>query len=234
MTTALAISHDDLPDIRSAQLPALYEKARTDLAACARIDECKDWADKHAALASYAKQADDDQLQQFCIRIQARAVRRCGELLQTFQAPKGGDRKSSEYQSGGAPTVISQRRAAEQAGMSKDQEVQAVRVANVPEDEFEAAIEQLHPATVTQLAAAGRKPIVPAADKTVAVVPGFADATNVLGTMNEFAAFCQTHDPRVVALALYPHEVGPLRDKLHVVTTWLAGFRTCLDREFEP
>ena len=38
--------------------------------------------------------------------------------------------------------------------MSKDQQVQAVRVANVPEDEFEEAVES--GATVTKLAGMGR------------------------------------------------------------------------------
>lgn len=40
---------------------------------------------------------------------------------------------------------MTQRVAAEQAGMSKDQEVQAVRVANVPAEEFELAVESDDP-----------------------------------------------------------------------------------------
>ena len=51
-----------LPSIANAQLPEKYEAAKTALAECARIDECKDWADKAHAMASYAKQADDDSL----------------------------------------------------------------------------------------------------------------------------------------------------------------------------
>jgi hypothetical protein len=74
---------------------------------------------------SYAKVADDDSLRQLADRIQARAVRRMGELLKQFDG-RGDHRKN-----GGAPTS-SQREVAEQAGISKDQQVQAVRVANVP------------------------------------------------------------------------------------------------------
>src|SRR5947207_14702595 len=118
--TALALRHEDLPDIGAAQLPERYERAKTALAECARIDECKDWADKMAALASYAKQADDDDLQGLCVRIQGRAVRRCGELLQAFQtAPQGGRPK----QNGVGAHTVSQREAAEHAGMSKHPEV---------------------------------------------------------------------------------------------------------------
>jgi len=58
---------------------------RRALATCERIDECKDWADKAAALASYAKQADDQTLHHLATRISARAIRRAGELLQQFE-----------------------------------------------------------------------------------------------------------------------------------------------------
>jgi hypothetical protein len=85
-----------------------------------------------AALASYAKQADDTTLHDFAVRISSRAIKRCGELLQTFQSPGGRPSKTSD----GADTSFSQRDAAQQAGLSKRQEVTAVRVANVPAEEF--------------------------------------------------------------------------------------------------
>jgi hypothetical protein len=111
------------------------------------------WANKAKALASYARQAEDDTLRKLADRIQARAVRRAGQLLKTFQTgPKGGRPKSG----GGTPTV-SQRKAAADAGMSKDQQVTAVRVANVPEDIFEVAVESDAPPTVTKLAEIGKR-----------------------------------------------------------------------------
>ncbi len=70
-----------LPSISDARLPASYERAKSALAECSRIDECKEWADKAEALASYAKQAKDDGLRILADRIQARAINRCGELL---------------------------------------------------------------------------------------------------------------------------------------------------------
>jgi len=57
------------------------EAAKTSLAQCARTDECVKWADKAAALASYAKQAGDDSLWKMAVRIRARAIERCGYLL---------------------------------------------------------------------------------------------------------------------------------------------------------
>ncbi len=53
-----------------AQLPQTYQSAKTALAECASIDECQTWADKAAALASYAKQANDDELMKMAVRIQ--------------------------------------------------------------------------------------------------------------------------------------------------------------------
>jgi hypothetical protein len=120
------------------------------LASCASIDECRDWAKKAEALASYAKQADDDTLHKFALRIQARAVRRCGELLKKFDA-RGAHRKN------GGATTSSQRQTAKQAGMSRDQQVTAVRVANIPTGKFESAVEGPARTTVTKLAEMGKQ-----------------------------------------------------------------------------
>jgi hypothetical protein len=56
------INHDQLPSIPNAKLPAAYTVAKRALAECGKVDECKDWADKAAALGSYAKQSGDKSL----------------------------------------------------------------------------------------------------------------------------------------------------------------------------
>lgn len=139
-----------------ARLPAAYEQAKLALANCASIDECKDWADKAEALASYAKQADDDTLRKHADRIQARAIRRCGELLKQFESKGGRPSETSKATLTSFPQ--SQREAAESAGMSLHQQRTAVRVANVPSETFEAHVESEAPPTVTKLADMGRKP----------------------------------------------------------------------------
>lgn len=210
MTTALVLRASELPDIATAALPATYERARDALVACQRIDECKDWADKAAALASYAKQADDQTLHTMAVRIQARAMRRAGELLEEFQSVGGRPSKTS----GGAPTS-SQRKAAKDAGLSKDQEVTARRVASIPEADFEAAIEGDDPPTVTALADRGTE------KRPSTAPPGFADATHVLGVMRELAAFCAAHSALVVGAAMLPHEVEAFRADIAAVDQWL-------------
>lgn len=97
-----------VPAIAGARLPDTYVRAKDALAACSRIDECKDWADKAEALASYAKQAKDDVMQHTAVRIQARAIRRCGELLKKFQNQQAGLRRGDAPPTGG----MTQRKAA--------------------------------------------------------------------------------------------------------------------------
>jgi hypothetical protein len=213
--TALVLP-SNLPDIARAALPATYERACTALATCDRIDECKDWADKAAALASYAKQADDQTLHRLATRISARAIRRAGELLKTFQS--NGGRPSKQV---GASPPVSQRHMADAAGMSKDQEVTAVRVANVPDDEFEALVESDNPPTVTALAERGT-------DKQPAPA-GFADATRAIGLFKEFATFCSEHPAGAVAGAMYPHERHAVQARLLTIRTWLREFDDCLE-----
>ena len=56
-----------------------------------------------------------------------------GELLEAIEPGKGG-RPSETGRA--APTGLSRQKVARDAGLSKDQQVQAVRVARVPEDLF--------------------------------------------------------------------------------------------------
>lgn len=117
------------------RLPELYQAAQRSLAECERIDECKDIADKAMALASYAKQANDESLHKHADRIKARAVRRCGELSQETEPNKGGSKTHRSTRTvGGTSTRTS---VATTAGLSKRQKDTALRVAAVPEEEFE-------------------------------------------------------------------------------------------------
>lgn len=198
-------------DVRNAPLPEPYEAAKVALAACQRVDECKDWADKAAALASYARQSDDDTLHKTAIRIQGRAVRRCGQLLEDYQSPGGRPPKTSR----GAPTSLTQRQAADRAGMSKDQEVTARRVASIPEDEFEAAVESDDPPSVTTLS----RP----------TGPGFAKARHLVGELSRFAEFCRENKPGFVASGLMEEQIAEVRDQATAVRIWLYDLCTELE-----
>ena len=72
-------------------------------------------ADTRFRAASYARQSEDDTLLKAVMRIKARAIERCGELLQEIPAAKTGGA------GGGAPTgAVGRMRAARDAGLSRD------------------------------------------------------------------------------------------------------------------
>ena len=198
-----------------APLPERYQAAQKALAECHKIDECKDWASKAEALASYARQMDDDTLLNFAKRIQARAIRRAGELLKEFQSP--GARTDQ-------PTVDigprSQRQAAEAAGLSERQEKTAVRVANVPDTDFESAVESDVPLSVTKLAAMGKRD----------APPGFKLATHILGEVKDFADFCEKNPPEAVASGVEEYDGKEnVRARVTVIVRWLKQFSSLLE-----
>jgi hypothetical protein len=223
-------------DPSTARLPETYANAKKALAECERIDECRSWADKMAALASYARQADDDELYKVARRIQGRAVKRCGELLKEFDA-RGGDRSKStgagtfapeakQNGNGMAAGAISQRAAAEAAGMSKRQQVTAVRVANVPAEAFEAAIESDNPPTVTELAKAGT-----AAREALGFdyLQGrdprqFNAAIHTMGAMRALAEKLAQHPPAFIAGGIDASEIHEAQKLAADIDAWIVGF----------
>lgn len=184
--------------VSAAQLPRTYEAAKLALSECSEVDECKDWADKAAALASYAKQAEDDQLERMAQRIRARAIRRAGELLRQIEPNPGG--RPSETSAGDRPS-FHRTDAARDAGMSVHQAKQAVRVANVPEAEFEAQVESPKPPTLTQLAQQGihrRDPPDPQTWLKGRDKKAFNRALHFTGDITDYAAIAAKWDLSVL------------------------------------
>jgi len=137
-----------------AKLPQTYANAKTALYNCVSVDECQSWADKAAALASYAKQSQDEELMKMATRIKARAIRRAGELLKQIQPAK--NQHDASARAGALPS--SRTEAATDAGLSSHQTKQALRTASVPAEEIEKLVESETPPTVTKLAEMGTKP----------------------------------------------------------------------------
>jgi hypothetical protein len=147
----MSVELSKLPSIAKAKLPVNYQAAKKALAQCVKIDECKDWMDKSAALASYAKQIDDKEMEKNARRIRARANDQCGKLLRKIK-PQPGARTDKPNR--GTPT---RSKAASEAGLSKDQAATALRVNAVPSESFEAQVESDDPPSVTDLAKQGTK-----------------------------------------------------------------------------
>lgn len=211
----------ELPSISTARLPASYEHARHALAECSRIDECQEWADKAEALASYAKQAKDDQLRKLADRIQARAIRRCGELLKQIE-PQPGKRTDIEPDDG----TVTRSRAASDAGLSERQKVTALRVASVSADEFERQVESESPPTVTALAEQGKKPLLNLGEKSPV---DFRMATEAIASLRRFSEFARTHDPAQVAAGVDRREAATVRRYVAEIDSWLDRFITSVE-----
>ncbi len=100
-----------------------YEQARTALAECARIDEASEIRDKAAALAAYARQRDDRDLEVWVREIHLRACVRIGVLSRdldqaqtvrqadgaTVRLPAGGKSKAEALADAGISTSTAQR-----------------------------------------------------------------------------------------------------------------------------
>lgn len=212
----------NLPVTTDARLPVKYETAAKALAECSRVDECKDWSDRAAALASYARQAKDNTLHNLALRIQARAQRRMGELLKQIPSAQGAN-LTAAGRAGAVP--ISRDSVARDAGLSERQRKTAIRMASIPPADFNAAVESPNPPTITQLAARGTetKPMPPASDVRPADP---AIASRALTLLRELAAFCAVNDPAPVALAC--HDPDAARGHVEEIDRWLDRFVTRL------
>lgn len=199
-----------LAPIHAAQLPRTYEAARAALAECSAVDECQDWADKAAALASYARQSQDDQLEKMANRIRARATRRAGELLKQIDAQGA---RTDIQPSAGDHTKLTQADAAREAGLSKHQQVQAVRIANVPDADFEDQVESDKPPTLSQLAAQGvqKRTPQPIVDLRGRDPREFNRALHFIGTFENYARDLAKENVEAVTAILTPEERQQLR-----------------------
>lgn len=195
-------------DMTRAKLPETYKAARTALSECSRIDECKDWADKAQAMASYARQAKDETLRRLADRIQARASRRCGELLKQIAPARG-------HENGSAPTRSG---VAEEAGLSEHQRKTALRVASIPESVFERAVESDSPPTLTELAEMGTQ-------RATLIVSNEPD----LSAIKKFARFCGSTDAASLAASVVsPDRKRELTALIGEIDSWLDQFITSL------
>jgi hypothetical protein len=205
MTTDIAI-----PDLKDSRLPLNYEAAQRALAECSRLDECQEWASKAEAIASYARQAKDDTLRKYADRIQARAVRRLGELLKQIPPGHGANQNIQE----GALPKVTRESAATEAGLSEHQRKTALRVAAVPEKEFEAQVNSDNPPSVTELAQQGT------ATKEITMADSIR-ASEAKRMLTKFSEFCQMNDPSQIGHVFKPNEIIPLRQCVGIVDKWL-------------
>lgn len=224
------MNHANLPAIKTASLPASYEAAKLAILECSRIDECKDWADKAQALASYARQSEDTEMEKTAQRIRARAIRRCGELLKEVEKKHGAnqnisaadDTKVSNGTTVVEPIVETRKTAAEDAGMSKRQAVTAIRVANVPQETFVDQVESDNPPTITKLAEQGKQPsrAVPMYEKLGMSREAFQAGMYFRGYLEQFLKATRVHSAQLVVEGCTPQERDRMRQAINEIDAY--------------
>jgi len=120
---------------------AKYDAARYALSVAVDVDEVKDIRDKAAAMAAYARQAQDKELLQWATEIKVRAERRAGEMMRDTEKNKGaagnpGGRGASIVQSQDVtahPTLADM-------GISKNESSRWQKLAAVSSEKFEEAV----------------------------------------------------------------------------------------------
>jgi hypothetical protein len=132
-----------------------YEAARHALRVATQIDEVKDIRDKALALAEYARQAKDTEMLENVKKLQLRAERRLGEMLEETERAKGGRPAKSEiekalnstpnkrYEPGegfSTPTLA-------EIGLSGKQSSDFQAIAAIAEDKFEEILATKKPTT---------------------------------------------------------------------------------------
>lgn len=114
-----------------------YEQARYALAECHRVDEVKDIRDKAEAMAAYARQAKDQELILWATEIKVRAERRAGEML--AQVPR--EQHSGRRPSNSSDDKTNYQKALEASGLTQSAAYQMERIAAIPDEHFETAID---------------------------------------------------------------------------------------------
>lgn len=82
-----------------------------------------------------------DHLRRSGAQVRDCTIRRAGELLKQIEPQKGA--RTDLQPTDGGDSKLTRTEAARQAGMSERQQVTAIRVANVPKEEFERHVEEL-------------------------------------------------------------------------------------------
>ena len=154
-----------------------YDAAKKAIAEYKTVDEVKDFRDKALAIEAYAKQANDMELEWDAARARVRAERKCGELLSQTEKAKGGQPFQNPTGNKDEPVENNNPKTLDEMGLTKKQSSDFQKLAAVPEEEFEKAVD--NPATKpnTNHIIKPKEPEPPRMDK---------DALFVWGTLRDF------------------------------------------------
>ena len=118
------------------------------IAAAYSVDEVKDIRDKARAIEVYARQAKNTEAERQACEIRLRAERKWGQLRDSEVAPQGRPKTSDDARF----------RTLADLGVSPDQSSDWQKLADIPDDEFEAALADAKKPTTNGIIAAHSEP----------------------------------------------------------------------------
>lgn len=213
-------------EIPNARLPINYETAKAAMASLDTVDECKDWANRMAAAASYYKQSKDTYLYEVAIRVRARAVRRLGQHLAALTVPTQAERA--------AGAANQRKETANRVGISQPDAARAVRIASIHDVEFENRVEASPPPTLSQLDPGWNASLY----NKVALPERLGNFTNLQAAISPLAKIALIDRVSAVQLAKEIEAIGipkehleGLRVSVRCVSDWLDTFEQHLPKE---
>ena len=135
-----------------------YDAMCSAIAAAYSVDEVKDIRDKARAIEVYARQAHNTEAERQACEIRLRAERKWGQLRESEIVPPHRPAEVSDD-----VTLNSQRTLAD-LGVTRNQSSQWQKLAAIPDDEFERALQVEHPST-NGIITAHSEPKQPACDR---------------------------------------------------------------------
>lgn len=163
--------------VRDGITPALYDAMCRAIDAAFRVDEVKDIRDKARAFEVYARMAQNVEAESRACEIRLRSERKAGQLLR--ERDKANSPGWNQYRGRSDDPTDRTPPTLRDLGVSKQQSSDWQRLADVPADQFEAALTDPNhkPSTAGILEAATPKP---------EVVPVSADALWLWGRLKDF------------------------------------------------
>jgi hypothetical protein len=128
-----------------------YDAMVKAIAMAYKVDEVKDIRDKAVALEAYAKQAKNTEAERRACEIRLRAERKAGQLLKKMPKAKGGQPSKKNRGPEGSSTLNSK-------GISKKQSKTWQKLGTIPDEQFEAALDQADKPTTNGIIRATSEP----------------------------------------------------------------------------
>jgi hypothetical protein len=136
------------------------------IAAAYEVDEVKDIRDKARAIEVYSRQAQNTEAERQACEIRLRAERKCGALLAEREMAKGtrGQLVGRDGSGGHISRPPEEAQSLADLGISKQQSSDWQKLADVPDDTFEAALSSTESPTTAGILRAHSEPNQPAVD----------------------------------------------------------------------